>query len=199
MSHRLTATSRPRPVLGQAHAANSRESFVSGRRAYGLLCYALVTGILGAALSGCVVPLPYPDVEVDAAQSGYPPVIRSGNPRMGDKTTQIFRSDMAATFTLDVEDRDLDDTIYVRVYRDYDPADPKPQVANRQFPPGGQALRTLLLENIYNWCDVASVGQLFVFEVVAADRPFDDAMPGFRSVTPPGDFSVRPWIATCEE
>lgn len=156
-----------------------------------------MTGVCGLLTAGCVVPLPYPDVEVDAAQSGYTPVIRSATPRMGDKTIQIFKS-APETFTIDVEDRDLEDTIYVRVFRDYDPADPTNSVTSRQFPPGGQAVRTLELSTL-GWCTGAVIGDLSVFEVIAADRPFNDEVPGFRAVTPPGDFSIRPWIATCEE
>lgn len=153
---------------------------------------------LGAVATGCVVPLPYPDESTDAAVGGYPPVIRAGTPPLGEPTT-ISRAAEPPTFTLDVEDRDIDDTIYLRVFRNYNPDDPTPQLRDSPYPPGGEALRTLEVSTIA-WCP-ESAGDLdkAIFEVVVADRPFDTnpTPPLYRAVTGGGDFTIRPWIISC--
>lgn len=155
---------------------------------------------LGALLAGCVVPLPYPEESGDAGQGGYPPVIRAGTPPLGEPTS-LFYSAPNTDYTLDVEDRDLDDTIYLRIFRDYDPQAPMPPIVDRLYPPGGEALRTLGVEvGVVAWCPELPEPRQYIFEVVVADRPFDPnpTPPVYRSVTLGGDFTVRPWVITCE-
>jgi len=142
--------------------------------------------------------LPYEEEET--ASGEYPPIIREANPSMGfytggDAVPLSIASPMI--FTIDVEDRNVDDDIYVRVFRDYNPTTPSPPVLSPSspFPATGEALRKGLELQTSNWCPAPGN---YLFEVIVADGPFDDAVPGYQSVVEGADSSTRSWRVQCQ-
>ena len=154
-------------------------------------------GLFAAAqvlLLGCVVPLPY--AEEETATGDYPPIIRAAVPSMSFATSDPVVG-TPPTWTLDVEDRNLDDTTYVRVFRDYnEDTNRTPPVWDHAYPPTGEALRAQLEVNTSVFCPFGTTGT-FLFEVIVADGPFDDSGTSRQKVAEGGDWSIRAWRAVC--
>jgi len=145
-------------------------------------------------LLGCVVPLPYEEEET--ASGAYPPVIRAAVPSMSFTGSDPVVG-TPPTWTLDVEDRNLEDTTFVRVFRDYnEETNRTPPVWDHAYPPTGEALREQLEVNTSVFCPFGTTGT-FLFEVIAADGPFDDSGTSRQKVSDGADFTIRAWRAVC--
>ena len=145
-------------------------------------------------LLGCVVPLPYEEEETGTGD--YPPIIRAAVPSMSFAASDPVVG-TPPTWTLDVEDRNLDDTAYVRVFRDYnEDTNRTPPVWDHAYPPTGEALRAQLEVNTSVFCPFGTSGT-FLFEVIVADGPFDDSGPSRQKVSEGADSSIRAWRAVC--
>jgi hypothetical protein len=147
-----------------------------------------------AGSSGCFLPLQFEE-ETDAGiDTDYPPVLASSDPAMPGP---IDITSTPTTVTLVVEDKDLGDTIFVRVFRDYGRPDPTPPRTNTRELPTGSKQRTLMLTTA-GWCGGATTGQ-HVFEVLIADRDFLDFQvePLFRALPDGAESSSTFWIGTC--
>lgn len=148
-------------------------------------------------LPGCVVPIPGEEEATDGGVNS-PPVIVASVPSMPfEGGGPINVTSLPAQVTIDVKDVDLDDQIYVRVFRDYE-SNPLQIVEEReQIPPTGTAIRAGIALDTLPWCLGAPTGMNLVFDVVVADRPFleDDTEPFNRATS--GESSVRAWIGVC--
>jgi hypothetical protein len=95
--------------------------------------------------------------------------------------------------TIDVEDLDLEDTIYIRVLRGPEPIQ---FASGADAKPSGEAVRKISLPTA-GWCPIVGGTAEYVFDVIVADRQFvnpdasDDLLPeGAES-------SVRSWFVRC--
>lgn len=151
---------------------------------------------LACVSAGCLVPLPQ-EVPPDGGGVNDTPTIVDENPEMPGPITVT-----PGIYSIDVRDADIGDTIYVRVFRNYTEESPVPPfytlvIAND--PVEGSEIRSVPLET-YFWCAGAPTDVNLVFDVLVADRPFDqDATrdPPFRVVTEPGRSSIRSWVGVC--
>ncbi len=146
------------------------------------------------ALTACVVPIP---AEVEAPDGGidHTPFVKSSTPSMPGLT------DLPAMVSLTLEDADIGDTLYVRVFRDYQeaPLGPLTDVAVTNNPLTGTIERTTILPT-NTWCNGASVDS-HVFQVVVADEPFNpdaSVKPEYQAITNGGKASkVAFWMFRC--
>lgn len=196
----LTGKSRTAPVL--AGAAKCKCAIL---QAYCTMARRLLlpTGMLlvGATLAGCVVPIPA-EPEVADAGVNSPPIIVSASPSMPFDSGGPLDVASLSTVSVALRDKDIADTLYLRVFRDY-------QLAKERIfpidwrtvtndPTTGTADRTANFQTS-TWCDGAPAGQTLVFDVVVADRDWDvpGAEPKYRAVIPGGETSTRSWVGTC--
>ncbi len=166
------------------------------------MAHRLLFVLLMCLSSGCV-PLFY-EAGGDAGGGGdHVPNIVASNPEFPagsmDMGITIFKN-ATDTYTIDVEDKDLDDTLYVHVFAD-----------TLQFPvfiappvnPGPVDMRTALRKITLmtnGWCAAFQDNTQHYFDVVVADRPFqaETGLPDARTVTLNGESSTRSWTATCQ-
>lgn len=150
--------------------------------------------LLGAVLGACVVPLPY-EVEQDAAPPNYTPVIVAATPPMPGP--HVYDPQML--YTIDVKDQDIDQTIWVRVFRNYSASAALPPLSEATGQPTGKEIRTIELQT-QTFCNGAPDGIDLLFDVVVADQPFSTDLskaPVYQYVEPPGEKSIRTWALRC--
>lgn len=158
----------------------------------------LTIACLALVLAGCIVPLPYEEVADGGAGADYPPVIVGATPAMPGPLT-ITRG-VVETYTIDVKDKDVDDTLYVRVFRDYDPVLRPFPLITIPVPPGGAAVRHVNVANGTFCVGAVEDGVALFFDVVVADRPFLDppANPPYQAVPEGAEKSRMTWVAVCQ-
>jgi hypothetical protein len=152
-------------------------------------------------VGACVLPLQFEEELDGGLDDDNPPAIllNTADPSMLQVAT-IEKN--APPFKLQVEDKDLDDTIYLRVFRDYHKLPVTPAVTDRFLSTpdaSGSALRTFMIAT-NTWCQGATANTQFLFEVLVSDRPFLDLSeePLFRAV-PPGAKTARSyWVGECQ-
>ena len=147
---------------------------------------------------GCVLPLPY-EVNPDGP-SNSPPVIRSSNPAMPGPVT--FSASAPQIFSIEVEDLDVTDTLYVRVFRNYQLGAPTPPVYRSQKgndPQTGTVLRSLTLPTHTFCAGENTPGLTLYFQILIADRDFlDDAQsPAFLALPDDAQSTSGYWFGTC--
>jgi hypothetical protein len=145
--------------------------------------------------SGCILPLQFEE-DVDAGvDRNYAPVVLSAQPSMLQST--VLSPNSSEIFQIEVEDKDVDDTTFVRVFRSY--AKGEMGFLTEAQAGGGQAKRTIDLQTT-NWCNQSADGEEFVFEVLVADRIFGviQADPFARSLPKGAGSSSAFWIVTCQ-
>lgn len=186
----MTRTSRSRTWVIRLRAAIPIACAV----VWGLLAMLLI----GMSSSACVVAIPaefQQEVEGDGGVNAYP-IIKDTTPSM---PTLTVNNNVRQAISLTLSDSDLRDTLYVRVFRDYAPSHPGffpgPTVTNDVE--NGREDRQGSTDTS-GWC--AGVSGQHIFDVVVADRPFDDtpnAQLPFRSTTGNGKSSTRSWVVQC--
>jgi hypothetical protein len=158
-----------------------------------------MTGLAAAAGAACILPLPF-EQEFDAGpgDDNYPPVIVESVPPMPGFLTLEAANPL--THTLNVKDKDQDDDIFVRVFRNYDPLSPTPPLSMPTVPgPSPDAVRTVQLSTA-TWCSAASPATTYTFLVLVADRQFlsEDIAPAYQALPEGAESSRLFWIGTCE-
>jgi hypothetical protein len=169
---------------------------------------------VATSAAACIIPPDLEPAEASAdAGSGYPPVIVSASPapEFSFPGPIVLHRPETRSIALEVEDNDLADTLYVRLYVDYNrppTSMPTPAWADCQQAPQDSAIR------IIN-CPAASLctpigtedGTEHVLEALASDRPFipdsdpqAEGQPPFRAVADPqrAAQSLRSWLMTCD-
>jgi hypothetical protein len=165
--------------------------------------YARWLGVL--ALAACVIPVPadlnVPDAAVVVRDAD--PVILDSNPAMPGPTAI---SSLGQTFTVTLRDADVSDTLYVRVFHDYDQGFTSPlnDIPVPNDPVTGKEVRGPIELDTKAWCSPASQfgnGNPVIIDVMVADRPYSNdvnATPQFRTlVDKDGKANLRSWVVTC--
>ena len=169
---------------------------------------------VATSAAACIIP---PDLEpaeatADAGPSS-PPVILSASPapEFSFPGPIVLHRPETRSIALEVEDSDIADTTYVRLYVDYNRAPtfmPTPAWADCQQSGGTAATRIVS-------CPAASLctpigtedANNHVLEALVSDRPFipdsdpqAEGQPAFRAVAEPAKAatSIRSWLMTCD-
>ena len=171
----------------------------------------ITAGAAATLSSGCFLP---PDLEAEGADAGpgAPPVLMRAQPvEFAFPGPMVLDRADARLLSLEVSDADVADTIYVRLYVDYNRETgggvPTPALADCQAAPSGTGTRfvdcpTNTLCNPIASNDTAD----HVLDAMASDRPFildSDpqavGQPPFRAVAEPdrAATSLRSWIMRC--
>ena len=200
---------------GHAKAANrldrapvARVLLRFGRSMFGALLVGALTGQPGW---GCVLP---PDLEPEGVDAGpsSPPVILSASPVdfafPGPIT--IDREQVNLILTLTVEDNDLADSLYARLYRDYVPiTQPTPALVDCAEP-GPSTIRSRTIDCRINALCTGlpdSDNTMHVVEVMVADQPFISdseveavGQPTYRALAnrERAGYSFRAWTMRCQ-
>jgi hypothetical protein len=154
------------------------------------------------ALAACIAPLQFEEEHDGGIDQDNAPAILLDSAKPSMLTTATIEEATPPTFSVQVEDKDATDVLYLRVFRDYHVPPPKPYVTDKQAAKpdmNSLTVRTFEIET-NTWCQGATTGTQFMFEVLVSDRPFLDLSvePLFRAV-PPGAKTARSyWVATCQ-
>ena len=144
------------------------------------------------ALSACIIPIP---AEVEQSDGGInnTPFVKSANPPPPGNG-----GDLPAELTVVLEDGNVGDTLYIRVFREYEGTPFLDEATVPNAVTGGLERAPIALPT-NTWCNGASVGP-HEFEILVADRIFNpvvSAPPPYRAVMQNGKFSSTFWTFGC--
>ncbi len=151
----------------------------------------------------CVVP---PPLELDQPDAGpnAPPIITgandsAGNPLRPPGTVTVNRADLGGRLSFRLYDVDTDDTLYVRLYVDYDLTAPLPARSDCFAPPPADATqeRTASDCELAILCNPGDVGLPHRLEADVSDRPLAQPTANHRDVEAPGLQSTWTWDLEC--
>jgi hypothetical protein len=156
------------------------------------------------ALAACVIPVPADLNQPDAGSvsKNADPVILDSNPAMPGRALQLGPT--AQTFTVTLRDADVQDTLYLRVFRNYDDGNRGPifDKAVPNDPVTGKEVRGPIEIDTTSWCAEAALkGTQLIIDVMVADRAYSNdlnATPQFRTLSDKdGKANLRSWVVTC--
>lgn len=162
--------------------------------------------VVGALLlTGCPPP-PLSLDEPDAADNS-PPGITSVRNETGeefaigtDSNPVFFGTTSQSSMTLTLEDAELDDTLYVRAFREYNSVDHPPARAVCNVGPSTpRSLSRSVTCGLSGFCSVAGTVRM---DIYVFDRVPDDAgalLPPYVSVDAPGKYATRSYQIDCQE
>jgi hypothetical protein len=150
----------------------------------------------------CVLPLQFEEEHDAGLDDNNPPAILLGTADPSMLQVATIETADSPIFKVQVEDKDIDDTLYLRVFRDYHKLPVSPAVTDRSVSTpdaNSRTVRTFMIDT-NTWCQGASPNTQFLFEVLVSDRAFLDLseQPLFRAV-PPGAKTARSyWVGECQ-
>jgi hypothetical protein len=165
----------------------------------------LVLTLLAAGLAGCVLP---PSLSVDNSDGGVdsPPsilAVRSDQQEFPEYSTLTFEINTSSTLNLTLLDTDLDDTLYPRVFVDYDlPTPPNPTPPRSTCTPaaGGVAAQRSSTCDLHGLCVATDLGKTHVMSVVVFDRQvLDSGTPAYQAMPPGGLSTNRTFFLICQQ
>lgn len=201
----MTAMSR---FAGPGAACGQRRRAISLRSGW---VARAVLSFLGGMQVACLIP---PDLEPASqdAGSGSPPVILSAQPiEFAFPGPILLQRPDQRLLSLEVQDGDSEDTLFVRLYVDYNrlPTNlPTPSYHECQAAPNGTATRFIecQVNSLCTPIDQTDQGD-HVLEAMVSDRPFiSDAdpqafgQPPYRAVSEPqaASSSLSSWVMRCQ-
>jgi hypothetical protein len=173
----------------------------------------VVLSLVGGMLSACLIP---PDLEPanQDAGAGSPPVILSAQPiEFAFPGPMLLERGVSRDLSLEVQDGDIDDTLFVQLYVDYNRLPtfaPTPSYASCQAAPTGTAIRLISCDTgaLCNSIEPSSDMVDHVLEAMVADRTFifdsdpqAAGQPPYRALAEPQEasFSTRSWVLQCQD
>jgi hypothetical protein len=162
------------------------------------LLFALSLSLLVA----CIAPLQFEEQHDGGLDEDNPPTILLDSAKPSMLSVATIEEATPPTFSVQVEDKDTADVLYLRIFRNYHVPPLAPAVSDMQAAkPDSDSLTVRTFEIQTNtWCQGATTGTQFMFEVLVSDRRFQDLSvePLFRAV-PDGARTARSyWVATCQ-
>lgn len=152
--------------------------------------------ILSTAI-GCVIPPPLEqDTSEDGGVNSFPSIVEidSNFPPPGPiSLNQQDQRDM----TFKVHDADVEDTIWVYLFRDYNYPDPTPHLSSCQS--SLSEMERDLTCPLNRMCGFVDPGDtIHVLEALVTDRELlDEGEPLYRALPDGAGFSFRSWLMTC--
>ncbi|HEU0030074.1 MAG TPA: hypothetical protein VFQ53_05545 [Kofleriaceae bacterium] len=149
---------------------------------------------------GCVIP---PSLSVDNEDAGVnsPPAItavRADDSELPEPGPVLFERGVG-TMSIELVDTDLNDTLTVGIFVDYNFPDENPARATCTAKPSGKPQRTVTCDLI-GLCQRADIGQTRNMTVVVFDREVKDSgSPAFQAMDPPGMKTSKFYFLQCKE
>lgn len=154
------------------------------------------------AVGSCIAPLQFEEEHDGGIDDDNPPAILLGTAKPSMLGVATIEEASPPTFEVQVEDKDTDDVLYLRVYRNYHVPPAQPAVTDLQAAkPDTNSLTVRTFElNTNTWCQGATTGTQFLFEILVSDRPFLalSEPPLFRAVHEGAKTARSYWVATCQ-
>lgn len=108
-----------------------------------------------------------------------------------------------STMTLTLFDSDVEDTLFVRGFFDYDLENPSSAPANCNVGPSTpRSFERTVTCNLAAFCSADDVGEQHQLDVLACDRPPDDSgslVPAYYNCGPDGTPAIRVYQVLCQE
>jgi hypothetical protein len=155
-----------------------------------------------AGLGGCLIP-PQIEVAIEDARTNSPPAItgvtsdRQALPEPGPVRFEQGRT--AGTLTVSLVDTDLGDTLYVRIFVDYNLPNRLDARVRCMAPPSTDATRTTscILSTL---CTDDDIGVQRVMTIMVFDRQLleNGEDPAFQAMLPGGMSTSRVYFLTCQ-
>lgn len=198
-------TFAPRPAAHDNPATRNRRSPLARSLHAWAGSVRVVSMLLVAELAGCVLP---PSLSVDNSDAGVnsPPsilAVRSDQQEFPEYSTLTFEINTSSTLDLTLLDTDIDDTLYSRVFVDYDiPMPPNPQPPRSSCTPaaGGVAAQRSSTCDLHGLCVGTDLGKTHVMSVVVFDRQvLDTGTPTYQAMPPGGLSTSRTFFLICQQ
>ena len=159
--------------------------------------------MLCSAVGGCFLPPPLEIGDPDAGPNS-PPIFVSASPapEFSFPGPMILMRPDERRVSLTLKDNDKDDTLYVRLYVDYNPAAPSPPWAECIAPPpdDGSAVRVVECA-VSTLCNPIATNDtsFHTLQGMVADRPYrPEGEPAFRALPADAESTLRSWRMSCE-
>ncbi len=165
----------------------------------------MLSTFLSAGSSGCVVPPPLEIGGADAGPSANPAIVSASPSELAFPGVMTVDRGDQRRLSLTLTDADLEDTLYVRIYRDYGLPVQDSSKSDCSAPPSGELTRIAdcSIASLCNGVDETDTSRKFV-EAMVADRPFLSAsdpraegQPPFRALPEDAAYSFRAWLMVC--
>lgn len=151
--------------------------------------------------TSCVIPIPAsPEEDAGAAAVPSTPFVYTSNPQMPGPITIVIDSFFPVSVTL--RDANLEDTLYVRVFRDYSKNPERGPLVDKMVPNDpirGKPDREDTVDTT-TWCNGAPLNEQVLFTLVVADKPFEKSAaiePPYQAITANGLSSKSSWVGRC--
>lgn len=161
--------------------------------------------LVGGLIGGCVIP---PDLSVSDGDAGVnsPPAIlavRSDLEELPEGGSVVFERTVG-TLNVTLYDTDVSDTLFVRVFVDYDFGDPSPARSTCTAPctppcTTVQRSTTCDLTALCTRDDVMSAQKRFMTVQVFDREPLESGSPRFKAMPPGGLTTSKAYQLTCVE
>jgi hypothetical protein len=190
-----------RPLAGANHAIGKGRSRMA-RALHGMTSCVLVRVPL-MLVAGCFIP---PSLSADTTDAGAnsPPTITSVRAELVEfpeySRLAFEQGDNAGTLSVTGYDTDLDDTLYVKVFVDYNIPDPTP--ARSSCTATGRTVQRTASCDMRGVCTTADVGRERVMQVYVFDRPVQDTgVPLYQAMleNSGGMSTSRTYFLLCRE
>ena len=160
-----------------------------------------LTFMVAPLLTSCVIPIPATPEDADAGPVSLldTPIVLDSTPQMPGPITINLASPFLVSLVL--RDHDIADTLYIRVFRDYQSDKNRGPVTDTMVandPVNGTEDRQKFIDT-NTWCATPSETQI-PFDVIVADQPFETNLaiePIYQAVKNNGRWSKRSWVAKC--
>jgi hypothetical protein len=156
-----------------------------------------------AMFAGCVIP---PSLSVDTADAGInsaPAIVsvRADLVEFPQFATLVFeKGNGAGQLNVTLHDTDLDNTLFVRVFVNYNRPDPTP--ARAQCEAAGRTVERTCSANMQAVCTTEDIGAnpLPIMQVFVFDRePEPDIQPPFQGMPPGGLSTSMTFFLRCQD
>jgi hypothetical protein len=197
----MTQMSEPRTAVEPAAHANRATAWGQSRLARALHAARLIrASALFAMLAGCVIP---PSLSVDKTDAGLnsPPSVisvRADGVELPEFSQVTFEQGFGS-INLVVYDTDLDDTLYPKIFVNYEFDDPKPARSECTSASGRSVTRSSTCD-AGTLCQISDVGNQtpLTMQVLVFDRAIIDGQdPKFQALPPGGLSTSRTFFLKC--
>ena len=162
----------------------------------------VIRGVVFALMfTGCVFPPSLSVDTTDAALNAAPSItsVRADNTEFPELKTLVFeQGENAGTLVLGLYDTDAGDTLFARIFVDYNNPDRTPARSGCQS--AASTVERTCTAEMNGVCQTADIGQTRVMQVIVFDRELlDFGEPLYQHMEPGGISASRTYFLRCQE